>query len=173
MHTAERLALKLIWISITNLQEHVLTTIDVSLKPYWILWLYISYVFWQVSVDVTFMYFRSQFVIKSDASFSAVACERYLGTFWPLRYKELVTLSRAGLVFFLCIAYPGISVTPLIAVFNSWKPNVPCLFFAICPMWLVVFVIAHVFLCVSGMAITYVSIIRRALQLQKQVIKLW
>ena len=101
--------------------------------------------------------------------FSAVACERYLGTFWPLRYKELVTLKRVGLVFCFCIAYPGISVMPFVAMFNSWKPNILCVFFAISPLWLLIFITVHVFLCILVMAMIYVSIIRRALQLQKQV----
>ena len=100
---------------------------------------------------------------------SAIACERYIGTFWPLRYKELVTSTRICLVFLFCLGYPLITIAPMIIATNTRKLTEPCFLFIMVPFWVVAFIVGHGFVAIMIMAIIYSSVIRTAFYLQKQV----
>ena len=56
----------------------------------------------------------------------ACAAERYIGTFLPLRYQELVTTGRVYVSIAFCVALPAAAFIPAILLGNIYEPGIVC-----------------------------------------------
>ena len=112
----------------------------------------------------------THYVYTLTTSTSAIAVERYLGVFWPLRYKQWLTATRIRQVFFLCYAYPLIVVVVLTATaFTYDEDSLPCKLFTSYPTWANAIISGQVVINIVIMITIYLLIIRTTLRLQKQV----
>ena len=100
---------------------------------------------------------------------SAIAFERYLGVFWPLRYKQWLTTARIRLIFFLCLAYPFTFVAALSAKVFIYEAYLPCSYFIVFPTWVVAIISGQIFFNILIMIVIYLLIIKITIRLQKQV----
>ena len=101
--------------------------------------------------------------------FAALAAERFIGTFHPLRYPEIVTMGRVKVVLGLIVFLSTAVYFPLVAFGNRYRDDLPCIFFVIYPPWLMWSVCGVILFFMLLTTITYMAIMRTAIRLQKQV----
>ena len=93
---------------------------------------------------------------------SAIALERYIGTFMALRYEELVTPGRVKVALVSAVAYPMILMIPAALAEHNYSPSLPCLFPTVFSPGLVHMVAVHVEVTLVAIAVIYIRILHQA-----------
>ena len=93
---------------------------------------------------------------------SAIAVERYIGTFMALRYEELVTLGRVKVALVFAVAYPMILMIPAGLADHIYNPSLPCIFVTVFSPWVVHMVAVHAEVALVVIAVIYIKILHKA-----------
>ena len=101
--------------------------------------------------------------------FTALAAERFIGTFQPLRYPEVITMERIKILLLLIIFLPTVVYLPLIALGNRYRDGLPCILFLVLPPWYTWATLGVMLICIVLTTLIYLVILRTAIRLQKEV----
>ena len=93
---------------------------------------------------------------------SAIALERYIGTFMALRYEELVTPGRVTVALVFAVAYPMTLVIPMALAEHIYSPSLPCLFPTVFSPGIVHIIAVHVEVTLVVIAVVYIKILHQA-----------